>query len=237
MLTRKGIRSNEIKYIQNHFVTPNTITDPNAIATLLDTDQTATTPKVTFSGGIPVGTARTSRVGNKIFIRDLRIRMLLQASQQFDAVSEVYVSIMLVRVKQAQGTTASVGTDLVYIPNIWDFPGSAVNPPGINNQDGGRGAFVNHFKHYNKRWKNDFTILKLRTYKIAKDTGSGDNKRLIKWNIRVNKPAHWDDVGNLSDGHLFLYYWCDQTTTGDIAIKDGDRPVMFAGWRMTYTDV
>lgn len=237
MLTRKGIRSLEVKYTQNHFFTPNTVTGVNAIATLLDPDQSATSPKVNFVGGLTKGSARDNRIGNKIFVRDLRFRALLQMSQQANAVSEVYVTIMLLRVKHAQGSTTSYPQNLVYVPNVWDFPNNTANPPAINNQDGGRGAFVNHFKHYNRRWSNDFTILKLRTYKIAKDTGSGDNKRLIKWNVRINKPAQWDDNNNEGDGHIFMYWWCDQTTTGDIAVTDGDRPVMFAGWRVTYTDV
>lgn len=236
-LTRKGIRSIEIKYAQGHFFTPNTITGVGAIATLLDPDQTATTAKVTFSAGISKGTARDNRVGNKIFIRNLRFRALLQASQQTNAISETFVTLMLLRVKNAQGATNDIVGGIPYIPNIFEFPANNDVPPAINNQDGGRGAFVNHFKYYNSRWKNDFTILKLRTYKIAKDAGSGDNKRLIKWNIRINKPAHWDDTNNVGDGHIYLYYWQDQTTTGDVAITNGDRPVMYAGWRITYTDV
>lgn len=236
MLTRKGLRSIEVKYTQNTFITPNTIADPNAIATLLDTNQTATTPKVSFTSGIVQGNSRFTRVGNKIFVRDLRFRGLLQASQQTNAVSELYVSILVLRTKNAPGATNSHSTDLVYLPNVWDFVNNTASPPTINGQNGGRGAFISHFKHYNKRWKDDFTILKYRTYKIAKDTGSGANKRLLKFNIRVNKPAFWDDSGNTGDGQLFMYYWCDQTTTGDVAISDGDRPVMWGAFRVTYTD-
>lgn len=237
LITRKGLRHVETKYEQNHFFTPNTIVGIGAIATLLDNNQSATSAQVSFTAGTAKGTARNQRIGNKIFIRALRFRALLQMSQQANAVSEVYVTLMLLRVKNAQGAVSTFNSSFPYYSNIFELPGDTGVPPAITNQDGGRGAFVNSFHYYNNRFRNDFTILKKRTYKIAKDTGSGDNKRLIRWNVRVNKPAFWDDNNNTGDGHLYLYYWCDQTTTGDGPIADGDRPVMYAGWRWTFTDV
>lgn len=237
-LHRKGINSVEIKYSQGQFVTPNTAGGVGYIGTLgeLVNDNTRTA-QVSLSSGIAKGTNRDQRVGNKAFLRHLRFKCLVQASVKTEAVAELYVTILIVRVKDAQGSTASYGTEVPYLTNIYEFIGNTANPPSINGQNGGRGAFINNWHYINSRWKDDFTIIKKKTFPIGKPDGSHPLKRTYKITLPIFKPMYWDDNNFPSDGHLYLYYWCDQVTTDDNVIADGDRPRMWGSWRVSYTDV
>ena len=239
-LFRKGINSIETKYYQAQFQTPNTVTGPGGIGTLLDGTLATRTAQVALTSGIARGTTALARIGGKVFIKNVRLKGLVQASIQAKAVNELYVRILVLRVKSAQGNTNSYGSSVPYIPNIWEFINNTQIPPDLNGQNTGRGAFINNWKWYNSRWKNDFQILKLKTIKVAKEQGAGELKRLFRINLRVNKPAHWTETDLEQDGHIYLYYWCDQVVTDESAVPpmdDGDRPTMWCSWRTTFTDV
>jgi len=237
-LHRKGLKSIEIKYLQGTFETPNTLAGPGAVGTLLETGgSTAQSAKVNLTSQVARGLTRDGRVGDKVFIRHIRLRGLLQASVATNAASEVYVTVMVVRVKNAGGSTTTLATEIPYLQNIFEFIGSTSSlstPP--NGQNGGRGAYINNWNYVNARYKDDFQILKKKTYRIGKPDGNPPLKVMFKMNIPIFKPAYWDDTNNPQDGHVYLYYWCDQVTFDDRAITAGDRPVMWASWRTSYTD-
>lgn len=237
LLTNKGIRSVETKYYQAQFQTPNTALAPTGLGTLLDTNTTSTQAQVKITSDIVRTSALDSRIGAKIFVKDLRFRGLLQCSVQANAVTQLYATLMFLRVKDAQGTLVSNASQTPYVQTVFEFIDNAGVPPALTGQNTGRGAFVNNWKYYHARYKDDFEILWKRTFALNKDGGSRQFKRLIKANIKVNKPAHWDKDDNWQDGHIFLYYWVDQVTTGDVAVTDGDRPTLFGAWRVTFTDV
>lgn len=236
-LHRKGLKSIEIKYNQAQLDTGNTALGALSIGTLLEGGAVASNnAKVSLTSGMVRGTDRAQRVGDKVFIRHVRVRGLIQASTSANAAAEVYVTLLILRVKQAQGTTTSLGTEVPYLTNVYEYINNTAtlsSPP--NGQNGSKGAFVNHWNWINMRWKNDFHILKKKTFAIGKPDGNPPLKRFFKFNIPVFKPAHWEDYSNPQDGHIYLYYWCDEVRpTG--AIVDGDRPQMWLTWRMSYTD-
>jgi len=236
-LHRKGINSVEIKYSQGQFVTPTTVAGIGFIGTLSELANNTRTSQVSLTAGITRGTARDQRVGNKVFLRHVRFRGLLQASVKAEAVAELYVTILIVRVKDAQGTITSFASEVPYVPNIFEFIGNTAAPPGLNGQNGGRGAFINNWNYINSRWKDDFTIVKKKTFSLGKPDGTPPLKRYFKFTIPIMKPAFWDDSNNAQDGHHYLFYWCDQVRTDDGIIEDGDRPALWGAWRVSYTDV
>jgi len=235
-MRRKGLNSIEIKYVQGQFVTPNTPTGLGAIGTLTENGTPTRAAQISLTSGISRGTARDNRIGNKVFLRHIRFRGLIQASVQAEAVSELAITVLIVRIKDAQGPVTTYGNEVPSVPNIFEFIGNSSDPPVLSGQNGGRGAFINNWNYINSRWKDDFTILKKKTYYVGKPDGTPPLKRFFRMNIPVMKPAFWDDSSNPQDGHLYMYYWCDQVRTDDLAAQAGDRPVMWGAWRTSYTD-
>ncbi|QDJ95230.1 capsid protein [Capybara virus 12_cap1_103] len=238
VLHRKGLKSIEIKYLQGQLQTPNTVAGTGAISTLLETGAAGSNGnRFGLTSQIVQGTTREQRVGNKVFLRHVRVRALLQASSAATAASEVYFTIMFVRVKDAQGSTGSLSAEVPYLQNIFEYIGStSALSTAPNGQNGGRGAFVNQWNYINARFKDDFQILKKKTYRIGKFDGNPPMKVMFKFNMPIFKPAYWDDAGNPADGHVYCYYWVDQVTANDGAVADGDRAQMWLSWRASYTD-
>lgn len=237
-LHRKGLNSIEIKYRQGQVVTPDTLAGPGAISTLMETGPvSANNNRFSFTAGTPPGTFAQYRIGGKVFLRHLRIRGLLQASNTAAAASEVYVTILILRVKDAQGSTGTHTAEVPYLQNVYEYIDSTSllsTPP--NSQNGGRGAFVNQWNYVNARFKDDFHVLKKKTYRIGKFDGNPPQKVMFKYNIPVFKPCHWDENNNPQDGHIYIYYWADQITATDGVITNGDRPTMWLSWRCSFTD-
>lgn len=259
-LKNKGIRSIEIKYNQGAAFADNTATGPNAIygiseraATLQGNASSApTSNKFSPSIGITQGTGRSGRVGNKIFIRHLRVKGCIWASTNSNAANEVYVSILVLRTKQQPGsiTTDAISGQVPYIENNFDqvsptgtrWAGTGWQTSGAPTAKSQVCADYSNMWHYTDlRWKNDFDILKYKVVKVSKETGVNSEKKKFKFNLRVMKPAYWSDSGAPQDGHIYVYWWCDNAFQNPAlpvaSIVAGDRPDLGMTWRLTFTDV
>lgn len=247
-MRRKGLRNIETKYNQIRITTSQGGAVPPTPNTLVGTlsEITAGSPPVNINNcnpklwitGINRGTGRDQRIGDKVFIKDVKLRGMIQANVDPDAANEVYFKIMVVRVKDAEAFDAvsRTSTKTPTIKQIYDFFGDT------NDMDdpvsfGGREAFINTWKFYSNKWADDFTILKQKVIKIAKETGSPDEKKLFKMNIRVNQPAKWED-DSPQDGHIFIYYFCDSLRQNGASIgAELVRPVLRLTVRTTWTDI
>jgi len=258
-LFRKGIKAVEIKYNQSAEGTTNGNTGANVVYGITESVFQANanafplTNKVAVSSGITLGTARDSRVGNKIFIRHLRIRGGVSASNDALAANEIYVKIMVVRVKEAQGNPTTAVSTVPTADNYFDsilaggtrWNGSGVNTTvagGIDNRARDLVNFTNTWKWMHARWGNDFQILKTKVIKISKETGINAEKKLFKMNIPIFKPAHWDGPTSTDpqDGHIYIYYYSTQASQNMIetlANMPLCRPVLGFTWRLSFTDV
>lgn len=235
---RKGLKSVEIKYVQGKWATPNDAPPTQGSIGTLNEPASGSTQAQFMLTSISPGLARDQRVGNKVFLRHLRITGMLQASVAAAAVAEVYVTILIVRVKDAQGAIAKFDSDTPSVPNIYEFIGNTAFPPSINGQANGRQAYINNWRYINSRWRDDFTILKKKVLKVGKPDGNPPLKKMFKITCPIFKPAYWDDSQYPQDGHLYIYWWCDQVLTlGSGEPQANERPTMWGSWRVSYTDV
>lgn len=258
-LFRKGLKSIEVKYYQNIEATDQANTGSNILyginESVLQANANAfpLTAKVNCSSGINQGTGRNERIGNKIFIRHLRIRGGVWASTDANAANECYVKIMVLRVKEGQGTPTSAVTTTPTADNVFDsintltsrWTGSGVNSGPLAGSSSVKAKvmlnFTNVWKYLHARWGNDFQVLKSKVIKVSKETGVNSEKKLFKMNIPIFKPAHWDGTTSTDpqDGHILIYYWCDQPSQDPVlalASMAPTRPQMGFSWRLSYTD-
>lgn len=251
-MRRKGLRNIETKYIQESGVTSagwvvGTDTQKRlAIGTLSET--AAGNPPATVNFGsyrlhvtdIGQGSSHETRVGNKVFVKDFKFRGMIEAHLESTAPRELYFKMMVVRVKDAQGFGADASnvqdTYAPYVKQFFDFfedagePNAPIAPPG-------KLAFINTWKYYNNRLRDDFTILKTKVLKLSNEEGADMEKKLIKFNLRVNQPAQWDGT-EPQDGHIYVYWFVDAVrANGAVVGQENVRPVMHFTWRTTYTDV
>lgn len=257
-LFRKGIKSIEIKYNQGAEATTRANTGVNVIYGISEasfngnTDAFPLTAKVAVTAGINRGSLRENRVGNKIFLRHLRIRGGVWASTTTNAANEVYVKMMILRVKEAQGDTNMAVSQVPVADNVfdsvnatgtrWDGSGVITTTPAADAQSKIMVNFSNVWKYMHRRWGNDFQVLKVKVWKLSKETGVNSEKRFFKMNIPIFKPCHWDDTNNAQDGHIYIYYWADSVSQDpnlpyDNAGFPGCRPSLGFTWRVSYTDV
>lgn len=256
---RKGLGATEIKYNQSGEITTNANTGANVIYGIMEkslqvnTNAFPLSSKIACSSGINIGTGRNERIGNKIFIRHLRIRGGIWASTDANAANEVYIRIMVLRVKEAQGNPTTAVSTVPTADNVfdsvlvsggrWDGTGVVTSwPTSGTNAARQMGNFTNTWKYLHARWGNDFQVLKSKTIKISKETGVNSEKKLFKMNIPIFKPAHWDGTTNTDaqDGHIYIYYWMDGSSQDPIlalASYAATRPHMGFTWRLSYTDV
>lgn len=239
MLRNKGITSVETKYIQAVGDSGNAF-DREGIFNLTDgTPGVGTYPiqyKLHFTGGITKGTARSQRVGNKVFIKNVKFRAMAHHSLSANSADEVYITIVIVRVKEAIDAIDSNVTDDPMLKNIFQV-GQSTTAPNILPSGDSRTAFVNaDWKYYNNKRQDDYTVLYKKTVKVSKVEGSSEEKRLIRKNIRVNQPCWWDDSDHEGDGHIYAYWYSDVTNSTSPTTPI-DLPRLFYGYRVTYTDV
>jgi len=241
-MRRKGLNSIETKYIQGFGGTGDTLGAASTIYNLRETDASVTPteilgPKIHFTD-IDKGTARSDRVGSKVFIKNLKFRCMVHASQSANSGDEVYVALVLVRVKQAIDSLTTNTTPEPLLTNIFQNITIPNNPPITQNTGtDSRVQFMSAFwNYYNKKSKNDYTVLAVKFIKVSKETGSDQLKKIRKWNFPINKPCNWDDEDNASDGHLYLYAISD-ITNKSAASATGDFPSLIYSWRTTFTDV
>lgn len=256
---RKGLSSVEIKYAQGADATTRALNGVNVLYGVSERTFNANpnsnpfSVKVSPTAGIARGTTRENRIGNKIFIRHLRIKGGIWASTNAKAANEVYIKFMVIRVKEAQGSPTTAVTSIPTADNVFDvvnpagtrFDGSGVVTNftlGADAQSKIMANFANEWKFLHSRWGNDFQVLKRKTWKVSKETGVNAEKKFFKINIPIFKPAHWDDADNPQDGHIYIYYWVDSFTQDpNLDRLDADfnncRPSMGWTYRVSYTDV
>lgn len=248
-MRNKGIRNVETKYIQNTGTTTAGGANPNVdiiIGTLFENqtgsgatvkDIRAGTPRIWLTD-IGNAAGQAARIGDKCFIRNVKFKGHLQANIDGSAANEVFVRFLVVRVKEAQSfnENAEFSTRAPNMKQIFEFIGDTNNIQDPTSMEG-RSAFPQTWRWYNNRWANDFTVLKQFVVKVSKETGADYEKKLIKFNLRVNQPCRWDG-GEPQDGHIYMYWYADQimqnssTVAGEVV-----RPVLRFSWRTTYTDV
>lgn len=252
-MRRKGLRNVETKYLQGTGLASalgkNGDSD-NQIGTLGETVvDGGDDPDIEINNTLyklwptdPInGTEYNEIVGNKFFVKDFKFRAHLQANTSANAPNEVYVYLMLLRIKSAYPASGNYNTtQFPTVKDVFDYFYSSPDDPHVGG-DGRLAALVN-WKHYNRKGKDAWTILKYKRYKISKETGADYEKKLIKWNVRVNQPAHIIRQGDVylpQDGHLVMYWWCDQirSDNGGVAQDDNIRPTMLYTWRTTFTDI
>lgn len=236
-LKSKGIRSIESKYTQAANVTSNSVDGATAIGTLNDTGANIRpyAAKLLFANNIFQGTGTNGRVGNKIFLRKLRWQAMVEASLSANAVNEVYVTIMILRVKQMNSSWSTQLVTAPFVQNVFEFIGNTADPGVPVNITDSALAYISGKGWMNNKWRNDFEILMLKRVKVSKETGSDQQKKIIKKTITINKPCYYDN-GEPQDGHIFGYWWCDQVTPNGV-VAVGDRPILRYAYRLTYTDV
>lgn len=257
-LYRKGIKSMEIKYYQGSEATTRANTGSNVIYGISENtfqnnaNALPLNSKISVTTGIGKSTDRDQRVGNKIWVRHLRIRGGVWASIDGAAANEVYIKMIVLRVKEAQGTPTSAFNEIPKADNIfdsvnvtgtrWNGSGIITTTPAADAQSKIMVNFTNVWKYLHARWGNDFQVLKTKVFKVSKETGINAEKKLFKLNIPIFKPAHWDDASNPQDGHIFIYYWADCVSQDpNLAVATAGfvntRPCLGFTWRLSYTDV
>lgn len=231
--------------------------DPWALTGLTEATPTGTnsvtTAKVNFTNLIAQGTARNQRIGNKIFVKQLKLKGMVWASTAATAGNEVYVSYLVIRIKDSQGSPTSAVSTAPTLDQIFEYVGQsgskftgnqmtfAGTPAGsINNSETIQlASMISRWKYYSNRWKDDWTILMHKVIKVSKETGVNAEKKMWRRNININQPAFWDDSGNWQDGHILMYWWVDNPTQTGAGIAVGDntiRPAAAISYRLTYRD-
>lgn len=249
----------EIKYVEgSHITSNNTNTGTQVIYGISEflnnanANAVPTSIKLNFTDLIGRGTQRGQRIGNKIFLRHIRIKGGVWAGTSAVAANEQYVKMIIVRVKQAQGNPNSLVSIIPFADNytqpISRSGGTSVGDgKGWGTSGGGdikaaiMADFTNEWKYLYSRWGNDFQILKRKVWKVSKETGVNAEKKLFKMNIKIFKPAFWDDNDNPQDGQIYLYYWCDNPCEDPAlpvaSITGQTRPTLGMTYRLSFTDV
>lgn len=250
----KGIYSTEIKYVQNTGVGHPSIEigdpdNPYGISGISELGAFPTEPKLIPSVAITQGTGRSGRVGSKVFLRHFRLKGSIWASLLPEAANEVAIRFLVIRTKNAQGNV----TDTSSLAPFLDTAKQYINDENPV-RDGGpiriavtpgserlraQLAWANGWNWMDQRWKNDFEILKFKTYKISKPEGVHNERIKFKWNIRIMKPAFWNSANEAQDGHIICYWWADSPFTNAVVPTEpiDARPSLAFSWRLTYTDV
>lgn len=244
-MRNKGLRNVETKYLQNRGLADSSAkdTDGRHIGSLNETVAGNPPDPVDFGDyrihftDITQGDRHDQREGDKIFIKNVKFRAMLQANTLADTANEVYVRFLVVRVKEGLMFDPTTGsTSPPHIKMIYEFIGDTgdLNEPVTFN---GRSAFINTWKYYNSIYSKYFTVLKNKVVKISKETGADFEKKLIKFNIRVNQPCTWSQ-NSPQNGHIYIYWYCDGIRQdGVLPIESGLRPSIAWTYRVTYTDV
>lgn len=258
---RKGLNAVEIKYKQFSEGTNRNNAGSNVLYGISEAvlQGSATsfplTAKNSPSASIAIGSGKEQRVGNRIFLRHLRIKGGVWANTSANAANEVYVRIMVVRWKQAQGDPTTQVSTVPTADNTFDSVNAAApryNGTGINttftlsadNYAYVMANFSNQWKYMHNRWKNDYQILWKKTIKVSKETGVNAEKRFFKANIPIFKPASFAGVTDTDaqDGHIYIYYWCDCVSQNPAQLPfDGTfsalRPSLGYTYRLSWTDL
>lgn len=238
----KGLKSIETKYSQAFGDSGDTISS-TGVYNLAESNATvsagslAVTPKILFSNSIAKGTSRNQRVGNKIFLRHLKWRMMIQHAQSGGNADEIYVAVIIIRVKQAMARVDANTSSDPMITQVFENITNTGAPKSMTSAVDSRTQFVNAWWHfYNSKNRNDYQVLYRRIIKVSKEQGASEEKRIFMKNIKIMKPCFWDDNDNQGDGHIYAF-WFSDVTNSSTAIAGTDLPRIFYGYRLTFTDV
>jgi len=237
-MRNKGLRNIETKYIQG------TLDSGDAGAstriTLLSTAQ-GITAKGWFTD-IEEGTAKYARIGQKVFIKSLKLRWYLQApksgpiggeGQPTFVPQENHIRIIIVREKECLGTTDTNVTPALYHVYQNNLITDSSDPTVVVAGDS-RLQFISLFKYYDSKFADNYTILSDRTYKVANEQGGDRFYQTKRQVIKINQPCHWDSQGIRGDGHIYCFWFTDITSIPETA---GYVPQLWCSYRTTYTDV
>lgn len=243
-MRRKGLTSIETKYVQSTGKSGNVTAGPtfpsdgvyNLAEGLVQANFYQYIPKI-FASAIAKGTGRGNRIGHKVFLRNFKLRLMITHPLAADSTDEIYVAIVVIRVKQALSQVGSLATSSPLITQVYENITQSTSAPNIpNTATDSRVQFINTWwNFYNSKSKDDYQVLWRTVVKVSNETGSGMEKKMLKKNMRINKPCSWDDNDNEGDGHIYVY-WFSDTTNKTAATGVGALPTVFWGYRLTYTD-
>ena len=237
-MRRKGLRNIETKYLAIGWDATSTVASGSRVTLL--TNAAGIAAKLYPLSTLPLGTGRSHRIGNKIFVKDCKMRFYLQAPPRppegsaVKVPNEIYVRIVLCRIKE-EVSNMPANTDYTIRHVYQAVHTSNASDPTSPIAGDSRKAFISlYYKYYNSKFADNFTVLWDKTFKVSNENGAGQETKVIKKIIRVNQPCHWDDGNNRGDGHLVFFYFCDVTS---VVETDAYIPLLWMLGRITYTDI
>lgn len=233
----KGLRNLETKYLQSSWSSTTTANQTPRVTILSNTAALAV--KQVFSDPIPAGTGQNNRIGQKVLLKTLKLRLFFTAPPRHPTPStnfvpqEVHIRFIVVREKESLGTTtASVNPSLYHILQNALGSGDADSPTTPLGSDS-RHQFISLYRYYSSKFADNYTILLDRTIKVANEDGGDRYYRTAKYNINIMQPCTWDSANNRGDGHIYMFYWCDITSSPEV---DSYIPLLQATYRLTFVD-
>jgi len=237
-MRKKGLRNLETKYIQGT-ITAGTALGSNRCTILNNADSITAKAWLT---DIDEGTQKFGRVGQKVFIKALKLRWFFTAPPRLPASppggltfvpQECHIRVIVVREKEALGDQPTNVTPTIYHFYQNNLSTDSTDPTAVVGGDS-RLQFISMFKYYDSKFSDNYTVLMDRTIKVANEDGGDRYYRMMRKNIQVNQPCHWDSQGNRGDGHIYVFWFCDITSVNETA---GFIPNVMLSYRTTYTDV
>lgn len=238
-MRNKGLRNIETKYVQINFDSSDDVADESRITIL--SNEAALKPKI-LASAIPLGSSRSSRIGNKVFLKTLRLKFYLEAPDVWDGTgvkpfipNENKIRIVIAREKEGLGeNSAQIEPRLghVFQNNLY---ADTLDPFTVSSDDSRQQFIAFTFKYYNSKFADNYTILWDKTFGVSNENGSDREYRIIKKNISIRQPCHWNDTGDRGDGHIWIWMFCDITAVPETNGKY--IPRVFCSGRITYTDV
>ncbi|ALE29601.1 coat protein [Lake Sarah-associated circular virus-8] len=176
---------------------------------------------------IATGSGPTSRVGSKVFLRHLNLRMHVRASKTVPAENEQYVRVMVVRHSNIQVTPNWSAVSSIPDLNILFEPALA------NDLD----YQMLPFKRINNRYSKGFKVLYSKMVKVSKETGADYEQRIWKARIPIMKPCQWGNtdatgITDVGPGQIVIYCWDNEPSA-----LAADHPLVKVGGRLSWTDV
>lgn len=210
-LRRKGILAIETKYYEGSLSI--------AVPTYLDATPDQSPQRNGHLTAISRGSAASQRIGNKVWIRKLRIHFFLTANKAPEANNEQYVRIFVIRDQSplAEDVSSATSTRIGYYLQATNNSGDLNLHPW---------QYINNFRADRPK------ILYSKLIKVSKDTGVAYETISWKKTINVFKPCHWsNDTSNTAVGKGQIYLF---------AYTNEDNPLYVPGlqfaWRTMFTD-
>lgn len=213
-LFSKGVFAGEIDYLRNTYT-----------GTVLPYDPTVL-PFATLTA-LPEGDDIGDRVGRKVFVRHINLRLGLWNSGAA-AVNYYTVHFLIVRDKQPPSSlTSAVG-----YPSIGQAVSHALGAPPANAAEAlAAGMWFKQVYTYNQ---NRLQFLKYKSFVLPYGVDSGKNPQYWKKRLKIMKPCYFSAAGNsnnLGPGQIYCYMWSSQYTGQTPA------PSFYFTARTSYTDV